>query len=300
MALGAFPQGGSTTLLKTLLLFLHSLDLVSAITDGPMAIVSLHSEAAYQTARLCAAGCLVHSGVDTCSTGPAYVDVGVFLGCGKCYPVNTCYCAPSLGSSATSYISSCVSLGCGESVQNWLGEMTSMLSIYNGYCATANVVPTATATTPDDAPTVTTKPTPDDAPTVTTKPTPAPKITETLATNTMTPPYPGLMPTITTLYITSTTTVGPATRMLPSITVETTGTTTSSLGAAPGGSIVSTIGPGNEKGGLSQSDIVALAASLSIGVPSLIVAVATLWIQLKRRGQRARESRMIVAMKATA
>ena len=38
-----------------------------------------------------------------------------------------------------------------------------------------------------------------------------------------------------------------------------------------------------EKSGLSQSDIVALAASLGVGIPSIAIAGTTLWLQLRRK-----------------
>ncbi|KAK5658398.1 hypothetical protein OQA88_2375 [Cercophora sp. LCS_1] len=277
MALGA-------ALLNTLLLFFHSFCFVSAMTEGSMATVSLQSEAAYQTARFCAAGCLVYNGVETCSTGSAYNDVGVFLGCGKCGPINACYCAPSLGSSATAFISSCVSLGCGESIANRLDEVTSMLSIYNGYCATANVTPTTAAVTPIAQPTVTTAPTP------------APRTTDNIAVST-TPPRPGpIVSTTTTLQVTSTTTIRPATSTLLETTAGSRGTKTSGLGAAPGGTILPPQSPNNEekaKDSLSRSDIVALAASLGVGGLSIIIAALTLWAQLRKR-KRMRESREFI------
>ncbi|KAK4214134.1 hypothetical protein QBC37DRAFT_342713 [Rhypophila decipiens] len=42
-------------------------------------------------------------------------------------------------------------------------------------------------------------------------------------------------------------------------------------------------GEGEKKDGLSQSDIVALAASLGVGIPSLLVAIITLVVQMRRR-----------------
>ncbi|KAG7129823.1 hypothetical protein HYQ45_011192 [Verticillium longisporum] len=44
---------------------------------------------------------------------------------------------------------------------------------------------------------------------------------------------------------------------------------------------------GETDGGLSKSDIVALAASLGVGIPSLIVALVTLCIQMKKRKRNA-------------
>lgn len=44
-------------------------------------------------------------------------------------------------------------------------------------------------------------------------------------------------------------------------------------------------GDSASKGGLSQSDVIALAASLGVGVPSLMIAAATLWLQMKKKNK---------------
>ncbi|TLD18035.1 hypothetical protein PspLS_10381 [Pyricularia sp. CBS 133598] len=46
-------------------------------------------------------------------------------------------------------------------------------------------------------------------------------------------------------------------------------------------------GDSASKGGLSQSDVIALAASLGVGVPSLMIAAATLWLQMKKKKSKA-------------
>ncbi|KAL8391837.1 hypothetical protein RB595_002152 [Gaeumannomyces hyphopodioides] len=43
---------------------------------------------------------------------------------------------------------------------------------------------------------------------------------------------------------------------------------------------------GEAKGSLSQSDVIALAASLGVGVPSLLVATATLWVQMRKKKKK--------------
>src|SRR5690606_8916566 len=44
---------------------------------------------------------------------------------------------------------------------------------------------------------------------------------------------------------------------------------------------------GKEEGeGLSQSDIIALGTGLGIGVPSLLVAIVTCWMQMRKRKSR--------------
>ncbi len=115
-------------------------------TNGPLATLSIWEGMEYKTARACAQGCLQYNGVLPCNV-QGYYDLGVELGCGRCGPINACYCSSGLASSATSYLSACVSRGCAKSVSNWEEEANNMLSIYDGYCATANVA-AATTTTP--------------------------------------------------------------------------------------------------------------------------------------------------------
>ena len=119
----------------------------AATTNGPLAYVSLDSDMAYKTARKCAAGCVIYNGDMPCNAGSFKYDLGVFLGCGRCGQINACYCSAGLGSSATSYVSSCVSSAC-KGVDTWEDEVTSMLLLYNTYCATANVAPTTTTRPP--------------------------------------------------------------------------------------------------------------------------------------------------------
>ncbi|KAI6365276.1 hypothetical protein MCOR25_005406 [Pyricularia grisea] len=61
-------------------------------------------------------------------------------------------------------------------------------------------------------------------------------------------------------------------------------TSDSGAGQQQGGG---TGGDSASKGGLSQSDIIALAASLGVGVPSLMIAAATLWLQMKKKKSKA-------------
>ncbi|KAF2819008.1 hypothetical protein CC86DRAFT_238447, partial [Ophiobolus disseminans] len=109
----------------------------AATTVGPLAPVSIHSLLAYSTAKPCAAGCLKYIGIWDCRFNAGYRDIGKDLGCG-CSPINACWCSAGLQPSATSYISNCVSTACGK-VPNVEGDVSSMLSLYGGYCATANV-----------------------------------------------------------------------------------------------------------------------------------------------------------------
>lgn len=199
----------------------------AASTPGALAPVSLYHQTAYSLARPCAAACLVYNGVLPCNVA-GYYDLGVELACGRCGPINNCYCSAKLGSSATSYISSCVSANCARSVDSWPEEVTSMFELYDGYCATANVMP-ASGT----------------------------KAAAGGATATK---------------------VGAGS-----------GTTGTDPVAGAGGEGAKETAPASseegkkDKEGLSQSDIVALAASLGVGIPSLLIALGTLCVQLRKR-----------------
>jgi len=122
-------------MLLTAILLLPSIAL-AAVTAGPLAPISIQSLVAYSTAKPCAATCLVYYGVWHCSL-QSYHDLGKDLGCG-CSPINACWCSAGIQPAATSYISSCVSNGCGK-VPGVEQDMTSMISMYGAYCATANV-----------------------------------------------------------------------------------------------------------------------------------------------------------------
>jgi len=122
-------------MLLTVILFLPSVSF-AAVTAGPLAPISIQSLVAYSTAKPCAATCLVYYGVWHCSL-QGYHDLGKDLGCG-CSPINACWCSAGIQPAATSYISNCVSKGCGQ-VPGVEQDMTSMISIYGAYCATANV-----------------------------------------------------------------------------------------------------------------------------------------------------------------
>ena len=207
--------------------------LAADVTEGPLAAVSIKSEDAYQTARACAAGCLAYQGSFGCNNR-GYYDLGVDLQCG-CGPLNNCYCNTKYASSATKYVSECVKGGC--KVDDWPDEVSSMLDLYNNYCATANV---------------------------------AVKTTDFVA-------GPTTAPSDDTLDTQTTDTTNP-----------TRATQTGSPGSDP--TATSSATPNEEKkDGLSQSDIVALAASLGVGIPSLLIAVITLVVQLRKKKRKAAE-----------
>ncbi|OHX00334.1 hypothetical protein CSPAE12_00946 [Colletotrichum incanum] len=213
---------------------LFPLGSVAKTTAGALAPVTLHSEIGYSTARACAANCLVHNGIWQCGVNAGYQDLGVALQCG-CQSINGCYCNTALGSSATSYISSCISKGCSK-VDNWSVDLKSMLSLYDSYCGTANA---AVA----------------DAPATTTIDGPASPATVANAAKSSTDGRPA----------------------------QTSGSGAS--GTASANTQQTATAEGDT--GLSRSDIVALAASLGVGIPSLLIAALTLYFQIKKKRRNA-------------
>jgi hypothetical protein len=220
-----------------LAILLPTLSLIKAedTESGPLADVTIYTELSYSTARACAAGCIWYSGVWACGYNAGYYDLNMELGCG-CDAINACYCSKGLGSSATSYIQSCVSTEC-SGVGNWEDEVTSMLNLYDGYCKTANQeVASASATSAADSS--------------------APTSSSTTRSGISTSP--------------TATTGGKANEVTASAT--STSTTSTSATSKP-----------DADEGLSKSDIVALAASLGVGIPSLLIGAIALWIQLKKK-----------------
>jgi hypothetical protein len=88
--------------------------------------VSIGQNSGYEDLRECAALCL---------EGPAtYVDVRSFIGCpAQPYGQDACYCAEDLHSSASEYITQCVTMACGPST----ADVQSAISVYDNYCFTA-------------------------------------------------------------------------------------------------------------------------------------------------------------------
>ncbi|CRK12984.1 hypothetical protein BN1708_010686, partial [Verticillium longisporum] len=227
-------------LVLSLLSLLLTISMAQDVTQGPLAPVSLGSYTELATARGCAAACLVYNGIWVCGVNAGYDDLGVALECG-CASINGCYCNTGLASSATAYLSRCVSSRCAESVENWTQEVAGMLGIYEGYCATALEAGEGTAA-------ATTTTTTSRARTATGGATVAADATRSARTS------------------------GGAEETLAAEN-----DTTENGGASEG----------ETDGGLSKSDIVALAASLGVGIPSLIVALVTLCIQMKKRKRNA-------------
>lgn len=187
-------------------------------SQAAFASVSIASDRAYVTARPCAAGCLVYNGIWVCGLHSGYDDLAKELGCG-CSPINACYCNADFASSATSYVSSCVSNACGSSVDDWREEAAAMLTFYNGYCATADITTTSGAWSQS----------------------------------------------------------GGAIQSSSSRAAPLTPVSTGSSTANPGA-----VKPENDES-LSKSDVIALAASLGVGIPGLLIAMVTLCVQLRKR-----------------
>ncbi|KAH7020704.1 uncharacterized protein B0I36DRAFT_392793 [Microdochium trichocladiopsis] len=242
------PTSSSLGLLLAAVLYAH-LASAASITNGPLAPVTVAvSNMAYSTARECARYCLEYGGIWHCGYNAGYYGLGSGLGCG-CASTNGCFCNAAYATSATSYLSSCISAGCGRVVgTGWTSELNAMLGIYDAYCSTANVeqevvswTPTATATGAGAG--------------------------GANGGSATTAAVTGTRPTNTAASATSN----------PS-----TGETGNN-------------GNGDKGSGLSQSDIVALAASLGVGIPSLLIAGITLCVQLRKKKRRAgeRESAMV-------
>ncbi|KXJ97319.1 hypothetical protein Micbo1qcDRAFT_200027 [Microdochium bolleyi] len=207
--------------------------LAASITNGPLAPVTVgQSNMAYSTARECAKYCLQYGGQWMCGVNAGYYGLGWGLGCG-CASTNGCFCATGLASSATNYLSACISSRCkGVAGDGWTKELDSMLGLYDGYCSTANIDTGGPASW-----------------------TPSTKTTTGVA---------GTNPT------------GGA-------AVTGSGPTNAAASATSTGDAAAGEGGGGGKSGLSQSDIIALAASLGVGVPSLLIAGITLWAQLRKK-----------------
>lgn len=60
------------------------------------------------------------------------------IGCGP-GANNACYCRTDFASSASSYLTSCISDGCSRASGNIDSEINTALAIYDGYCARARV-----------------------------------------------------------------------------------------------------------------------------------------------------------------
>jgi len=210
------------------------------VTAGPLAYVTLNERIEWSTARECAAACLKYNGIYVCGVHGGYDDLGLELECG-CASINGCYCNTELASSASQYISDCVSSRC-SAVDDLTRDLSNMMGLYDDYCKTAR----AEAGTNENAP----RPNDDEA-----------KGAETTTTEeTASKPTDG-------------STDSP--RRTSSNGAESTATGEESQGSS------------KSNDGLSRSDIVALAASLGVGIPSLLIAALTLYFQIRKKRRNA-------------
>lgn len=208
------------------------------VTNGPVAGVTLAERIEWSTARECAAACLRYNGIWHCGVNGGYYDLGVELKCG-CASINGCYCNTKLASSASSYISACVSSRC-EAVDDLTRDLSDMIDLYDSYCATAMVAAEENEPRPteDAANDINDLETTEAAPQKTVSSGDSPKQTSNSGA-----------------------------------------TSTSTSEESQDGSDASD--------GLSRSDIVALAASLGVGIPSLLLAGLTLYFQLRKKKRSA-------------
>lgn len=236
-----------SSFLLPVFLLLHAVS--PAAKNGPTATVSIVDDVSYITGRECAVGCLWNQyhvlGDD---------DLGNELSCGTYGAVNGCYCETDYASSATSYVSDCVTARCSD-LQDVTGEVKTILDLYNGYCQTANADPRTTAAE-------------------------LPAATEDPSTDTLglaTAARRTLFPTSTALL--------PVGKSGPSALA-------SSDSSPTGGSVLSaaesttSASPGS--GGLGESDAIELGVGLGVGIPSLLLVLVGLWLQIRRRRRNAR------------
>ncbi|KAH0536056.1 hypothetical protein FGG08_007037 [Glutinoglossum americanum] len=125
----------------------HAL-LVSGAGLQPELTASIVSTTEYLLQLSCVQNCIWHQG--------AYDDVVDYIGCGHPY-LNGCVCSSDLASSATSFLSSCISASCVSKPD----AITHALSVYSVYCnGDASVLTTSdsgrTLTTSTTNPTATT------------------------------------------------------------------------------------------------------------------------------------------------
>ncbi|KAF1996602.1 hypothetical protein P154DRAFT_418015, partial [Amniculicola lignicola CBS 123094] len=106
-------------------------------TLGPQAPVTIAQDPIYSSARPCAQLCVSYYGHYLCGFPGNYHDMNADLNCG-CSPTNNCMCGERQQSPVSSYLTSCVSARCGG-VNGWEEDLTSMVGLYDSYCATANV-----------------------------------------------------------------------------------------------------------------------------------------------------------------
>lgn len=105
-----------------------------ATASSLTATVSVNEDPAWVTERACGQKCVW---IDSGHIGAPYPDIVMHLNCGSPY-LNACFCRADFGTSATTFLSSCVSSRCKtDGINDYGTELISALSIYSQYCSTA-------------------------------------------------------------------------------------------------------------------------------------------------------------------
>ncbi|KAF3941518.1 hypothetical protein ABW19_dt0201719 [Dactylella cylindrospora] len=128
-------------------LFALSLLIPIITAQIPTAVVSIVSDPDYVTARPCIQHCVWYNGGLGRGGNSGFDDVGKALGCGQ-FPINACYCSSRLTSSATSYFTTCISQYCTVTDP---ADLSTALSLYGRYCATANVAEAVTTSSSESS-----------------------------------------------------------------------------------------------------------------------------------------------------
>lgn len=141
--------------LPLLLIFTLNLSLrfaTCATSGGPDAYVSIAALPDWKNGHSCMAGCLWYNGLYANNPVMGGRDLGHGLDCGGDSAINGCYCRPDTFSTASVFISECVSSACsgGGAVAT---EISSAMSLYDGYCSTAALEQTVTSEAAAAAPT---------------------------------------------------------------------------------------------------------------------------------------------------
>jgi hypothetical protein len=113
-----------------ILIFLLSTSLFfSPALSQTSATVSIYNNPAFKSQRLCALECIL------CELGTygQHDCLAVALSCNSSPLQNNCYCRSDLQSAAVSYVASCVSAACSNTV-----DVDNAVGIYTQYCETAD------------------------------------------------------------------------------------------------------------------------------------------------------------------
>lgn len=209
----------------SLCIFIHSA--VCSSSAGAAAHVSIQSLPAWTNGRGCMAGCLWYNGLYANNPYIGGHDLAHRLDCGGDSAINGCYCRSDLLSTASAYISSCVSDACSSLAAGVTTEISSAIALYDGYCATVTAEQVITS---------------------------------------------GTAPAATAGSLSAAAATGKAGSASESISTQQTG------GPSPSSSSPDN----NEKPTLGRSDMIALGVGLGIGIPSLLIALAT-YLQMRKR-----------------